>query len=161
VNDFGQRRPIFSAPSRGPATRNPLLQSSEAFNELKFRLHQRLIEELDPTKPQTGTYSGIAGGADIQDCAVQESMGGVYDRTQEHLGTTDSMIIVARRVLINAAKALRDHGTIPPGVENPSLYRLRSGGALLPKGVNGLEVLRPVHFFETDSIEVAALTVQT
>ena len=121
---------------------------------------QRHIE-LDPTKPQTGTYSGIAGGADIQDCAVQESMGGVYDRTQEHLGTTDSMIIVARRVLINAAKALRDHGTIPPGVENPSLYRLRSGGALLPKGVNGLEVLRPVHFFETDSIEVAALTVQT
>jgi pilus assembly protein CpaF len=27
-----------------------LLQSSEAFNELKFRLHQRLIEELDPNK---------------------------------------------------------------------------------------------------------------
>ena len=50
MNEFGQRRPIFApAPSRGPATRNPLLQSSEAFNELKFRLHQRLIEELDPT----------------------------------------------------------------------------------------------------------------
>jgi energy-coupling factor transporter ATP-binding protein EcfA2 len=27
-----------------------LLQSSEAFNELKFRLHQRLIEDLDPSK---------------------------------------------------------------------------------------------------------------
>jgi pilus assembly protein CpaF len=55
VNDFGQRRPIFaSPPSRGTATRNPLLQSSEAFNELKFRLHQRLIEELDPTKIESG-----------------------------------------------------------------------------------------------------------
>jgi pilus assembly protein CpaF len=31
-----------------------LLQSSEAFNELKFRLHQRLIEELDPTKIEGG-----------------------------------------------------------------------------------------------------------
>ena len=51
MNDFGQRRQIFAPPPhRNQATRNPLLQSSEAFNELKFRLHQRLIEELDPTK---------------------------------------------------------------------------------------------------------------
>ncbi|HLF71964.1 MAG TPA: CpaF family protein [Dehalococcoidia bacterium] len=57
MNDFGQRRPIFSPTppgGRGAATRNPLLQSSEAFNELKFRLHQRLIEELDPTKLEEG-----------------------------------------------------------------------------------------------------------
>src|SRR5438876_721423 len=56
MNDgFGQRRPIFAPPaSRGPATRNPLLQSSEAFNELKFRLHQRLIEELDHSKIEGG-----------------------------------------------------------------------------------------------------------
>jgi pilus assembly protein CpaF len=55
LNDFGQRRPIFSPPQgRSPAARNPLLQSSEAFNELKFRLHQRLIEELDPTKIEGG-----------------------------------------------------------------------------------------------------------
>jgi pilus assembly protein CpaF len=48
---FGQRRPIFAPPAaRGPQARNPLLQSSEAFNELKFRLHQRLIEELDPAR---------------------------------------------------------------------------------------------------------------
>jgi pilus assembly protein CpaF len=52
VNDgFGQRRPMFAPPpSRAPGARNPLLQSSEAFNELKFRLHQRLIEDLDPSK---------------------------------------------------------------------------------------------------------------
>jgi pilus assembly protein CpaF len=31
-----------------------LLQSSEAFNELKFRLHQRLIEELDASKIEGG-----------------------------------------------------------------------------------------------------------
>jgi pilus assembly protein CpaF len=37
-------------PGRPPAQRSPLLQSSEAFNELKFRLHQRLIEELDPSR---------------------------------------------------------------------------------------------------------------
>ncbi len=55
MNDFGQRRPLFAQPpARGPGARNPLLQSSEAFNELKFRLHQRLIEELDPGKLDGG-----------------------------------------------------------------------------------------------------------
>ena len=56
MNDYGQKRPIFPSTPGGPAgnrnqpTRNPLLQSSEAFNELKFRLHQRLIEELDASE---------------------------------------------------------------------------------------------------------------
>jgi hypothetical protein len=79
-------------------------------------------------------------------------MGPIYDRTQEHLGTTDSLIIRTRRKLINAAKAFRDNGTVPPGVDNPSLYRMRSGGALLPRGVMGLEMLRPVHFLESDTV---------
>jgi pilus assembly protein CpaF len=57
ASDF--RRPGFGPtgsvpPGRpgvgGTSARNPLLQSSEAFNELKYRLHQRLIEELDPSK---------------------------------------------------------------------------------------------------------------
>ena len=56
MNEQGQRRQIGNQPpgvsggTRGQANRNPLLQSSEAFNELKFRLHQRLIEELDASK---------------------------------------------------------------------------------------------------------------
>ena len=57
---FSQKRSIFAAPPQRPGpggsggARNPLLQSSEAFNELKFRLHQRLIEELDASKIEGG-----------------------------------------------------------------------------------------------------------
>jgi pilus assembly protein CpaF len=63
VNDLGHRRSIFAAPPHhpsSPAPRNPVqvqrnpLQANEAFNELKFRLHQRLIEELDPSKLGAG-----------------------------------------------------------------------------------------------------------
>ena len=56
MNEFGQRRPIFAGPPQRnvQGVRNPLLQSSEAFNELKFRLHGRLIEELDPSKLESG-----------------------------------------------------------------------------------------------------------
>ena len=67
MNDFGQRRPIFAPPpARTAATRNPLLQSSEAFNELKFRLHQRLIEELDSDKlnsSDVGATRSVVEGA--------------------------------------------------------------------------------------------------
>jgi phthalate 4,5-dioxygenase len=99
------------------------------------------------------TYSGIP--SDAQDPAVQESMGPIYDRGQEHLATTDAMIIRTRRRLIAAAKALRDNGASPPGVDEPGLYRMRSGGAILPKGVDGLEVLRDVIRARTQTLEVA------
>ncbi len=37
-------------------------------------------------------------------------MGTIYNRSAEHLGTTDALIIRTRRCMINAAKALRDQG---------------------------------------------------
>jgi nitrite reductase/ring-hydroxylating ferredoxin subunit len=112
---------------------------------------QRTLE-ADPSQPIAGTYTGLPNPA--QDPMAQETMGAIYDRTQEHLATSDNMIIRARRRLINAAKAYRDQGAIPPGVDNPELFRMRSGGALLPKGVNGLEMLKEVHFMRADNIEV-------
>jgi hypothetical protein len=114
--------------------------------------------EWDKSKPVIGTYSGIPGPG--QDPMAQESMGAIYDRTQEHLGTSDAMIIRARRRLLTAARELRDNGTTPTGVDNPSLYRMRSGGALLPRGVNGLELLKPVHNLQADNVEGIAVEVQ-
>jgi nitrite reductase/ring-hydroxylating ferredoxin subunit len=84
------------------------------------------------------TYTGISG-IGTQDRGVQESMGPIWDRTMEHLGTSDSMVIRTRRTLLNAAKALRDHGTLPPSVDNPEAFATRTGGVLLPKGVNWYE----------------------
>ncbi|HLF77192.1 MAG TPA: Rieske 2Fe-2S domain-containing protein [Dehalococcoidia bacterium] len=97
------------------------------------------------------TYSGVP--ADGQDPMAQVSMGTIYDRTHEHLGVTDAMIIRSRRRLLDAAKALAQNGTVPPGVEDPSLYRIRSGGAVLPKGVDGLAVTQ-------DAIHGRSMTVE-
>jgi phthalate 4,5-dioxygenase len=80
------------------------------------------------------SYTGIPGIRQ-QDMAVTESMGPIYKRWEEHLGTTDALIIRTRRRLIEAARALRDRGTIPPGVDKPELYRQRSGGVVLPRDV--------------------------
>jgi phthalate 4,5-dioxygenase oxygenase subunit len=81
-------------------------------------------------------YSGIPGRG--QDQAVTESMGVIYQRDREHLGVTDAGIIRMRRLLLRATRALRDHGTTPPGVDRPELYRVRSGAIILPNGVNGV-----------------------
>jgi phenylpropionate dioxygenase-like ring-hydroxylating dioxygenase large terminal subunit len=80
------------------------------------------------------SYTGIDnGGAFLQDQAVTESMGPIYDREQEHLGSTDAMIIRTRRRIINAAKALLEDGLTPPGVDQPELYAQRSGVCTLPR----------------------------
>jgi phenylpropionate dioxygenase-like ring-hydroxylating dioxygenase large terminal subunit len=80
-------------------------------------------------------YSGIPG-ARQQDRAITSSMGAIYDRTQEHLGTTDSLIIRARRRLIDSARAFAQSGKTPPGSVDPELYRVRSGQVMLPKDAN-------------------------
>ncbi|MBV8084276.1 MAG: Rieske 2Fe-2S domain-containing protein [Chloroflexi bacterium] len=88
-------------------------------------------------------YTGIAGVGQ-QDAAMQGSgsMGAIYDRTQERLGTSDTMIIRVRRRLIAAARALADKGTVPPGVDNPEDYQLRSGGVILKEGEDWMEATR-------------------
>ncbi|HEY4264577.1 MAG TPA: Rieske 2Fe-2S domain-containing protein [Micropepsaceae bacterium] len=76
------------------------------------------------------TYSGVAGFA-IQDSSLQESMGPIIDRSRENLVATDKGIVMARRRLLRAAKALADSGTVPPGVD-PAHTRVRSASVVLP-----------------------------
>jgi phenylpropionate dioxygenase-like ring-hydroxylating dioxygenase large terminal subunit len=67
---------------------------------------------IDREKQRTFSYTGILGIGQ-QDMAVTESMGAIYDRGSEHLGTTDRAIIVMRRQLVRAAKDLA-RGIEPP-----------------------------------------------
>jgi hypothetical protein len=81
------------------------------------------------------SYTGIHGVRQ-QDMAVTESMGTIYTRHREHLGTTDTMIIRTRRRLLNAAKAYRETGQPSIGVDNPEAYHQRSGDLVLPRSVD-------------------------
>ena len=80
------------------------------------------------------SYSGIPGTRQ-QDMAVTETMGPIYQRDKEHLGTSDSMIIRTRRRWIAVAKAFAEQGTPPPN-DNPKAYRLRSGEVILPRSAD-------------------------
>ena len=97
--------------------------------------------QIDRAGQKSNSYTGI-DAIFLQDQAVTESMGPIYDRTNERLGSSDAMIIRTRKRLIDAAKALRDSGKVPPGVDDPSVYAVRSGGAVLPRDADWIEGTR-------------------
>jgi hypothetical protein len=102
------------------------------FNVEETLQNDYLIDrELQARNKGIGGYTGIVNGR-LQDAAVTETMGPIYDRSHEHLGTTDQFIISARRRMIKLARAL-EHGVVPPGVDEPQIYRQRSGEMILPR----------------------------
>jgi phenylpropionate dioxygenase-like ring-hydroxylating dioxygenase large terminal subunit len=97
----------------------------------KANVHNDYLVDYELQKELT---IGIPFLVNLQDRAMTETMGPIYDRTQEHLGTTDAMVIYVRKRLLDAARALRDSQTTPANVDDPSLYRVRPASILLPTG---------------------------
>jgi hypothetical protein len=60
---------------------------------------------------------------------VTESMGPIYDRTKEHLGTTDRAVIRMHELLLNAAKGLAE-GKEPPALSG-NFRSIRSAEKIL------------------------------
>ena len=58
---------------------------------------------LDYEAQRTRVYSGIPGPW-LQDHAIQEAMGPIYDRQNEHLGASDTGVIKARQMWLRAAQ---------------------------------------------------------
>jgi phthalate 4,5-dioxygenase oxygenase subunit len=86
---------------------------------------------IDRDVQRAKTYSGISEFW-AQDAAPQLSMGVICDRTQEHLGTSDSAIISVRRRLLRTAKDLRDNGMEPAEVDDPDVYMVRADALIIP-----------------------------
>jgi nitrite reductase/ring-hydroxylating ferredoxin subunit len=62
---------------------------------------------LSRERQKTVNYTGIEG-TNTQDFAVQESMGAIYDRTKERLGSADTAIIQMRRLMLQACQDVTD-----------------------------------------------------
>lgn len=91
---------------------------------------------IDRDAQRTETFSGIPSSMGrAQDAAMTDSMGAIVDRTEEHLGTTDAAIIRMRRRLIQGARDLQE-GIEPYAASHPEVFKVRSGGALLPRNIH-------------------------
>ena len=114
--------------------------------------------QIDRAMQKHHSYTGLTG-IHLQDQAITESMGPIYDRSKERLGTSDMMIIRTRKRLIDAAKALRDHGTPPPAFSRPELYGVRTGGTVLPRDATWVEATAHLRagFVEHEGLDSSVL----
>jgi phthalate 4,5-dioxygenase oxygenase subunit len=90
---------------------------------------------IDREVQRTQTYTGIKSIV-AQDLAVVQDQGGgwIADRSLEYLVSSDRAIILLRKRLLTAAKALRD-GVEPLETKRGASYGVRPGDFIIPRDV--------------------------
>ncbi len=99
------------------------------------------------------SFTGI-DGIPVQDAAATESMGTIANRSAEHLGSSDVMVIRVRHRLLEAVRALVTGATVPPGVDEPDVYGVRSGGVILPEDADWVEATKDLRAAFVDHPEL-------
>jgi nitrite reductase/ring-hydroxylating ferredoxin subunit len=124
---------------RAPVPRSALRPNASDWYG-RFRLEANAGNDylIDRQRQRDEDYTGIEG-IWTQDSAVSESMGPIFDRTLEHLGTSDAAIIRTRRRLLAAVNEFIETGATPRTAEDPDVYRRQSGSAVLPEGADWIE----------------------
>ncbi len=84
---------------------------------------------IDRDMQRTKNFTGIVG-VNTQDRALQETMGTIADRSNEHLGTSDRAIIAMRKLLAEAVRVVSDGGT-PRGSQS-EFVGIRAIDRILP-----------------------------
>jgi phthalate 4,5-dioxygenase len=108
----------------------------------------------DRARMISSNFSGVEGAA-IQDRAVQEGMGAICDRTQEHLGTSDKAVIFYRRLILRKLEEM-DAGKPLPALD-PSLdFKHRTASWYMPSDEPWQQALRYQEEFERENPPAAA-----
>jgi len=104
------------------------------FRPLANKDNDYLIDRL--AQKEKRAYSGVFGFA-MQDASLQESMGPIQDHEAERLLPTDRAIVMARRMLHEAALSLAN-GTEPPALDG-GVQRVRAAGVLLDRSADPMD----------------------
>jgi hypothetical protein len=89
--------------------------------------------QIDRKRQRTELFSGVDHFVS-QDFMVTESMGPIYDRTAEHLGTTDKAVIRMRRLLLDSARKQQE-GMDPAALDASLPWQsIRSAERILERG---------------------------
>ncbi len=90
----------------------------------------------DRNEMKLGNFTGIKGIPN-QDIAMWETMGPIADRTRERLGASDLAVVEFRKLMVDAARQMRDKG-IAIGRTTPHIPHasIRSSEGVVPKSTN-------------------------
>ncbi len=90
----------------------------------------------DRASMKAGNFTGISGIPN-QDIAMWESMGPIGDRSLERIGASDVAVVAFRRLMVEAARAMRDTGqaigTTDPHIPHASISSFEG---VVPKTTN-------------------------
>jgi phthalate 4,5-dioxygenase len=140
VSAMNQQDPAFKdgAPIGGMGRRNEFLpNTTDWLGRWRLAANATNDWQIDRAAQRDNTsYSGI-DSIHLQDQAVTESMGPILEHTLEHLAPSDQMITRTRRRLLMAARALRDSGAPPPGVDNIEVFHDARGGYFVGDDASG------------------------
>jgi len=92
----------------------------------------------DREQQKRETFTGMGQIFLIHDSCATESMGPIYDRTQEHLGSADTAIIQMRRLLLEAVRDVAD-GRDPVGAHSTGGNTVRPAQMYLPEDAQWTE----------------------
>jgi phthalate 4,5-dioxygenase oxygenase subunit len=99
----------------------PGIDLDRSFNNLRTRENNYL---QDRNAMKLGDFTGIKGIPN-QDIAMWVTMGPIADRTRERLGASDLAVVEFRRLMVDAAREMRDRGvalgTTEPAIPHASI----------------------------------------
>ncbi len=85
---------------------------------------------------QLGDFTGVKGIPN-QDIVMWETMGPIADRSRERLGASDLAVVEFRKLMVDAAKQMRDTGvaigTTPPHIPHT---HIRSSESIVSKSTD-------------------------
>ena len=84
---------------------------------------------FDAGEQKTKTYTGMGDDINVHDQWAVESPGPIYDRTKEHLATSDKAIIAYRRMLRSAISSCENNEPLP-ALENGKPLNLKGPVAI-------------------------------
>ena len=87
-----------------------------------------------------GTYNSGLPGLWVQDAAAQSGVAPIYDRSKEHLGTSDTGIARTRRLLLDTVGRFVKDGQRPASADKPQSLMWRAVSLTLPTGGNWSEL---------------------
>lgn len=95
----------------------------------KFNMESSFLFNYDA---QTKTWFSGLPGLWVQDAACQSGVSPIYDRSQEHLGISDTGVAMTRRFLLEKVRNLASKGEKPVRFDDPRLWMVRAVSLTLP-----------------------------
>ena len=86
------------------------------------------------------TYNSGLPGLWVQDAAAQSGVAPIYDRSKEHLGTSDTGIARTRRMLLDTVGRYVKDGQRPASADKPQSLMWRAVSLTVPTGGNWSEL---------------------